>query len=154
MQQLSPQDAQFLYAETAHNLTHVTGVSIYDPSTVPGRRTVRFKDIIEHVRERLAYNPMFFRRLLRLPLELDYPYWVEDEYFDLEYHMQHGRLPEPGDWRQFCIHMARYHSRPLDMNRPPWEMFVVEGLDNVEGLAPGCYAWSPRFTTRPSTALR
>jgi diacylglycerol O-acyltransferase len=33
--------------------------------------------------------------------------------------------------------MARYHSRPLDMNRPPWEMFVVEGLDNVEGLPPG-----------------
>ena len=140
MQQLSPQDAQFLYAETAHNLTHVTSFSIYDPSTVPGGRTVRFTDIIEHIRERLEYNPLFRRRLLRLPLEIDYPYWVEDEYFDLEYHMQHGRLPEPGDWRQFCIHMARYHSRPLDMNRPPWEMFVVEGLDNVAGLARGCYA--------------
>jgi diacylglycerol O-acyltransferase len=140
MQQLSPQDAQFLYAETAHNLTHVTAISIYDPSTVPGRRTVRFKEIIEHVRERLACNPMLRRRLLRLPLELDYPYWVEDEYFDLEAHVSHGRLPEPGDWRQFCIHMARYHSRPLDMNRPPWEMYVVEGLDNIEGLAPGSYA--------------
>lgn len=140
MHQLSPQDAQFLYAETEHNLTHVTSVSIYDPSTVPGGATVRFTDIIAHFRERLAYNPLFFRRLLRLPLEIDYPYWVEDEYFDLEYHMQHGRLPEPGDWRQFCIHMARYHSRPLDMNRPPWEIFVVEGLDNVEGLPRGCYA--------------
>jgi diacylglycerol O-acyltransferase len=140
MHQLSPQDAQFLYAETEHNLTHVTSVSIYDPSTVPGGATVRYTDIIEHVRERLACNPLFFRRLLRLPLELDYPYWVEDEYFDLEYHMQHGRLPEPGDWRQFCIHMARYHSRPLDMNRPPWEIFVVEGLDNVDGLPRGCYA--------------
>jgi diacylglycerol O-acyltransferase len=140
MHQLSPQDAQFLYAETEHNLTHVTSVSIYDPSTVPDGRPVRFTDIIAHVRERLAYNPVFFRRLLRLPLEIDYPYWVEDEYFDLEYHMQHGRLPEPGDWRQFCIHMARYHSRPLDMNRPPWEIFVVEGLDHVEGLPAGCYA--------------
>lgn len=140
MHQLSPQDAQFLYAETEHNLSHVTSVAIYDPSTVPGGRTVRFTDIIAHVRERLAYNPVFFRRLLRLPLEIDYPYWVEDEYFDLEYHMQHGRLPEPGDWRQFCIHMARYHSRPLDMNRPPWEIFVVEGLDNADGLPSGCYA--------------
>jgi WS/DGAT/MGAT family acyltransferase len=140
MHQLSPQDAQFLYAETEHNLAHVTSVAIYDPSTVPGGQTVRFTDVIAHVRERLAYNPVFFRRLLRLPLEIDYPYWVEDEYFDLEYHMQHGRLPEPGDWRQFCIHMARYHSRPLDMNRPPWEIFVVEGLDNVDGLPRGCYA--------------
>jgi WS/DGAT/MGAT family acyltransferase len=140
MHQLNPQDAQFLYAETEHNLTHVTSVAIYDPSTVPGGEVVRFTDIIAHVRERLAYNPVFFRRLMRLPLEIDYPYWVEDEYFDLEYHMQHGRLPEPGDWRQFCIHMARYHSRPLDMNRPPWEIFVVEGLDHVEGLPRGCYA--------------
>ena len=140
MHQLSPQDAQFLYAETEHNLTHVTSVSIYDPSTVPGGGPVRYKDIIAHFRERLAYNPLFFRRLLRLPLEIDYPYWVEDEYFDLEYHMQHGRLPAPGDWRQFCIHLARYHSRPLDMNRPPWEIFVIEGLDNIEGLPSGCYA--------------
>lgn len=140
MQQLSPQDAQFLYAETAHNLTHVTSITILDPSTVPGGRTVRFTEIIDHVRERLDYNPLFRRRLVRLPMEIDYPYWVEDEFFDLESHISHGRLPEPGDWRQFCIHMARYHSRPLDMNRPPWEMFVVEGLDNVNGLPSGCFA--------------
>lgn len=140
MHQLSPQDAQFIYAETEHNLAHVTSVCVYDPSTVPGGGPVRYTDIIAHFRERLAYNPLFFRRLLHLPLEIDYPYWVEDEYFDLEYHMQHGRLPAPGDWRQFCIHMARYHSRPLDMNRPPWEIFVIEGLDNVEGLPAGCYA--------------
>lgn len=140
MHQLSPQDAQFLYAETEHNLTHVTSVAIYDPSTVPGGATVRYRDIIAHVEDRLQYNPLLLRRLLRLPLEIDYPYWVEDEFFDLEYHMQHGRLPEPGDWRQFCIHMARYHSRPLDMNRPPWEIFVVEGLDHVDGLPAGCYA--------------
>ena len=140
MHQLSSQDAQFLYAETAHNLTHVTSVSIYDPSTVPGGAAVRYKDIIAHVRERLACNPLFFRRLLRLPLEFDYPYWIEDEHFDLESHMQHARLPEPGDWRQFCIHMAGYHSRPLNMNRPPWEILVLEGLDKVEGLARGCYA--------------
>jgi len=140
MQQLSAQDAQFLYLETAHNLTHVTAVSIYDPSTVPGGRTVRFRDILAHVEERLRYNPLLTRRLLRLPLELDYPYWVDDDYFDLEYHVSHSRLPAPGDWRRFCIHMARYHSRPLDMNRPPWEMYVVEGLDHVPGLPAGSYA--------------
>lgn len=140
MHQLSPQDAQFLYAETAHNLTHVTSVSIYDPSTVPGGGAVRYADIVAHVGERLVYNPVFFRRLLRLPLELDYPYWIEDEHFDLESHMQRARLPEPGDWGQFCMHMARYHSRPLDMRRPPWEILVLEGLDKVEGLARGCYA--------------
>jgi len=140
MQQLKPQDAQFLYLESGHNLTHVTAVLTFDPSTVPGGSKVRFKDIIAHVASRLAMSPLFRRRLVRVPLELDYPYWVDDEHFDIEYHMHHGRLPEPGDWRQFCIHMARYHARPLDMSRPLWEMVVVEGLDNIPGLAKGSYA--------------
>ncbi len=140
MQQLSPQDAQFLYMESEDNLTHVTSINIFDPSTVPGGKVVRFKEIIAHVEQRLAANPMLRRKLVRVPLELDYPYWADDEFFDLEYHIRHGRLPRPGDWRQFCIHMARYHSRPLDMNKPLWELYVSEGLDDIEGLPPGCYA--------------
>jgi diacylglycerol O-acyltransferase len=140
MNQLSPQDAQFLYMESEQNLTHVTSVSVYDPTTVPGGKVVRFKDIIGHVESRLHVSPIFKRKLVRVPFELDYPYWVDDDYFDLEYHIRHGRLPEPGDWRQFCIHLARYHSRPLDMKRPPWEMFVIEGLDYIEGMPKGSYA--------------
>jgi WS/DGAT/MGAT family acyltransferase len=140
MDQLSPQDAQFLYLETPDNLTHLTSISIFDQSTVPGGEVVRFKDILTHVESRLHMSPLFKRRLVHVPLELDFPYWVDDEHFDLEYHIRHGRLPEPGDWRQFCIHVARYHSRPLDMNRPLWEMYVVEGLDNVDWLPKGSYA--------------
>ncbi|MDH5242221.1 MAG: wax ester/triacylglycerol synthase family O-acyltransferase, partial [Gammaproteobacteria bacterium] len=140
MDQLSGQDAQFLYLESENNLTHITSISIFDQTTVPGNEVVRFKDILQHVSSRLHMNPVFRRRLVRVPLELDFPYWVDDDHFDLEYHIRHGRLPEPGDWRQFCIHMARYHSRPLDMNRPLWEMYVVEGLDNIEGLPKGSYA--------------
>lgn len=139
MQQLSAQDAQFLYMESDDNLTHVTAVYVYDPSTAEDG-AVRFKDIIQHVESRLDASPIFTRRLVRVPFELDYPYWVDDDHFDIEFHIRHGRLPDPGDWRQFCIHMARYHSRPMAMRRPPWEMFVVEGLDRVEGLPPGSYA--------------
>ncbi len=140
MDQLSPQDAQFLYMESEDNLTHVTSISVFDQSTVPDGGVVRFKDILAHVEGRLHMSPLFKRRLVRVPLELDFPYWVDDENFDLEYHVRHGRLPEPGDWRQFCIHMSRYHSRPLDMTRPLWEMFVVEGLDNIDWLPKGSYA--------------
>jgi diacylglycerol O-acyltransferase len=137
--QLSAQDAQFLYIQSATNLTHVMAVYIYDPSTAPGGK-VRFKDIIEHMRKRLDVSPMFKRKLYRLPLDIDHPYWVEDEHFDLEAHISHSRLPEPGDWRQFCIHVARHHSKPLDMTRPLWDMYVVEGLDNIPGYAKGSYA--------------
>ncbi|MEP3224380.1 MAG: wax ester/triacylglycerol synthase family O-acyltransferase [Parasphingorhabdus sp.] len=137
--QLSAQDAQFVYMQTPDNLTHVMAVYIYDPSSAPGGK-VRFKDIIEHIRGRMVISPMFKRKLYRLPLDIDHPYWVEDEHFDLEAHISHSRLPEPGDWRQFCIHVARHHSKPLDMNRPLWDMYVVEGLDNIEGIAKGSYA--------------
>ena len=140
MDQLSPQDAQFLYMQSEDNLTHVTSIAIFDPTTVPDGAVVRFKDILAHIEGRVHMSPLFKRRLVRVPLELDFPYWVDDENFDLEYHVTHGRLPKPGDWRQFCIHMARYHSRPLDMNRPLWEMYVVEGLDNIDWLPKGSYA--------------
>lgn len=145
MDQLNPQDAQFLYMESEDNLTHVTSISVFDQTTVPGGEVVRFKDILAHIDGRLHMSPLFKRRLVHVPLELDFPYWVDDEHFDLEYHVRHGRLPEPGDWRQFCIHMARYHSRPLDMNRPLWEMYVVEGLDNIDWLPKGSYALATKI---------
>ncbi|MBT8083041.1 MAG: wax ester/triacylglycerol synthase family O-acyltransferase [Gammaproteobacteria bacterium] len=140
MDQLSPQDAQFLYMETEDNHIQVTAVAVFDPSTVPGGKTVRFKEILAHIESRLHMSSVFRRRLIRVPLELDYPYWVDDEHFDLEYHVQHVRLPAPGDWRQFCILLSRFHARPLDLGRPLWEMLVIEGLDQVEGLPEGSYA--------------
>lgn len=140
MLQLSAQDSQFLYMETGDNLSHVTSVNLYDPSTVMGSKVVGFKDIIEHIRARLPMSPFLKRKLVSVPFDLDYPYWADDEHFDLEAHIHHGRLPEPSDWRQFCIQVARYHSRPLDMNRPAWEMYVIEGLSNVEGIPKGTFA--------------
>jgi WS/DGAT/MGAT family acyltransferase len=139
MQQLSAQDAQFLYMETNKSLSQVTSVAIFDPSTAP-EGTVRFKQIIEHVRSRIHTSPIYKRRIYHVPLELDYPYWIDDEHFDIEYHIRHGRLPHPADWRQLCIHLARFHSRPLDMQRAPWEMYVIEGIDNVPGIPKGAYA--------------
>jgi diacylglycerol O-acyltransferase len=138
-QQLGAQDAQFLYLQSGATLTHVMGVYIYDPSTAPGGK-VRFKDIVRHIENRSHTSPVFRRRLYRLPFDFDHPYWVEDPHFDLEAHIAHARLPEPGDWRQFCILVARHFSRPMDMNRPLWDAYVVEGLDRIEGVAPGSYA--------------
>ena len=144
MQQLSPQDAQFLYMETNKSFSQVTQVSIFDPTTAPNGK-VRFKDIIEHVRSRVHTSPIYKRRIYHVPLELDYPYWIEDEHFDIESHIRHSRLPHPADWRQLCIHLARFHSRPLDLQRPPWEMYVIEGLDNIEGIPSGSYALATKL---------
>jgi WS/DGAT/MGAT family acyltransferase len=139
MQQLNAHDAMFVHFDN-ENWSAVGGmVAIYDPSTAPGGR-VRFKDILAHLQRRLPRSPIFRRRLVRVPLDLDHPYWIEDEHFDLESHVHHLRLPQPADWRQLCITIARLDSRPLDLNRPLWEMYVIEGLDHVEDVAEGSYA--------------
>ena len=139
MRQLSGSDAGFLYSETARANANVTLIQIYDPSTAPGG-TVRFKSILAHIEGRLYRSPIFRQKLHRVPLELDYPYWVEDEDFDLEYHVRHIALPRPGDWRQFCIQASRIHARPLDLNRPLWEVYVIEGLDGLLELPAGSFA--------------
>jgi WS/DGAT/MGAT family acyltransferase len=139
MRQLSGHDASFLYSDTVHANSNVTFVQIYDQSTAPGGK-VRFKSILSHIESRLHRSPIFRNRLLRVPLELDYPYWVEDEHFDLEYHVRHIALPKPGDWRQFCIQASRIHARALDLNRPLWEIYVIEGLDSIVDLPAGSFA--------------
>jgi len=139
MLQLSGQDASFVYLETPHTPMHIGSVAIYDPTTAPGG-FVRFKDILNFIGSRLSGARSFRQRLVRVPFDLDHPYWIEDPEFDLEFHVRHIALPRPGDWRQLCIQVARLHSRPMDLNKPLWEFTVIEGLDNVEGLPPGCFA--------------
>ena len=139
MRQLSGHDASFLYSDTTHANSNVTLIQIYDQSTAPGG-IVRFKSIMAHIESRLDLSPIFRSKLLHAPFELDYPYWVEDENFDLEYHVRHVALPKPGDWRQFCIQASRIHARPLDLNRPLWEIYVMEGLDSFIDLPAGSFA--------------
>ena len=139
MRQLSENDAAYIYSDSAHANSNVTLLHIYDQSTAKGGM-VRFKQILTHVESRLGRLPVFRQKLLRVPLDLDYPYWVEDESFDIEYHVRHIALPKPGDWRQFCIQAARIHARPLDQQRPLWEMYVIEGLDSFLDLPVGSFA--------------
>lgn len=142
--QLGAQDAQFLYVQGGDVLTHVMSIALYDPSTASGGK-VRFRDIVRHVASRCHTSPVFMRKLHRLPFDLDHPYWIADENFDVEAHMTHVRLPRPGDWRQFCILAARHFARPMDMSRPLWDLCVVEGLERLPGAAPGSYALLQRF---------
>jgi len=139
MLQFNPIDAALLFLENTHTPFHVSTVIIYDPSTCP-RKPPTFDDIQEAVRISLPAAEAFRRRIVRVPLDLDYPYWVEDEDFDLDYHMRHIALPKPGNWKQFRKQISRLVSRPLDLTRPPWEITIIEGLDNVEGLPKGCFA--------------
>jgi WS/DGAT/MGAT family acyltransferase len=139
LKQLSGLDSLFLYAENSRTPLEVSSLHIYDPSTSP-RGSVRFKEVIATIDQRLEQAGVFHRKVLEVPFSYDHPYWVEDEHFDIEYHVRHIALPKPGDWRQLMIQVSRLRSRRLDQTRPLWEAYIIEGLDNVEGLPPGCFA--------------
>lgn len=144
MKQLTPLDAQFFYSDATHQPMVGGSLWICDQRTAPNG-LVRHKDIIRYFSTRLSSTSLFRRRLQHAPFWLDDPYWVEDKSFDLEYHIRHVGLPQPGDWRQLCIFAARSMSRTLDMDRAPWELTIIEGLNNVEGVAPGSFALLLRF---------
>ena len=139
MQQLSGMDASFLYFETQNAPTHIGSFAIYDQSTAPEGK-VSFKGILANVESRLHLARCFRQKLVHVPLNLDHPYWIEDPEFDIEFHVRHIALPHPGDWRQLCIQVARIHARPLDLSKPLWEMYIIEGLDNLEDTPPGSFA--------------
>jgi diacylglycerol O-acyltransferase len=138
MRQLSGLDAAFLYTERPHAPNHITTVLLYDPSSAPDR-TVTFEQVIGNIGRRLHLASAFQEKLVHVPLGLDHPYWAIDDEFDLEFHVRQAAIPKPGNWKQFCDLAASIHARSLDPTRPLWEMYVVEGLDAIEGLPPGCF---------------
>ena len=140
MHQLNGFDSAFLFMETPNAPMHIGSVAIFDPSTAP-KKIVRLKRIIKTLEERAHLAPYLKQRLVEVPFNADFPYWINDESFDPEFHIRHIALPKPGDWRQLCIQIARLHSRPLDRSRPLWELYVIEGLDNVDGIPPGSFAF-------------
>ena len=144
MKQLSGMDNVFLHQEKPGQCMHVASLGIYDPATAPGGH-VRFKTILDFFNSKTSTWPLFRRRLVHTPFGLDRPYWVDEASVDVEYHVRHIGLPHPGDWRQLMIQIARIHARPLDLTKPLWEAYVIEGLDNIEGIAPGSFAMYIKF---------
>jgi diacylglycerol O-acyltransferase / wax synthase len=139
MRQLSSADWTMVSLDTsnAHNTIGIVG--IYDPSTRDGE-AVTYQEVLTYIEARLHVAESFRERLVHVPFELDRPWWIRDGGFDLEYHVRHIALPRPGSWRQLCTQIARIHARPLDLTRPPWELYLIDGLDGVDHLPEGAFA--------------
>jgi diacylglycerol O-acyltransferase len=127
VRQLTSLDAQFLALETPRQSGHVAGVAILDPSSRPAG-TLSADDIQALIAERLALLPPLRWRLQEVPLSLDYPYWVDDPDFDLDFHVRELALPAPGSDAQLAEQVARIVARPLDRSRPLWELYLISGL--------------------------
>jgi WS/DGAT/MGAT family acyltransferase len=129
MRQLTSVDAQFLALETGRQTGHVGSLAILDPSTAPNGK-LELADIEALLAERVPLLPPLRWRLVEVPLGLDYPYWVDDTDFDLDFHVRELALPRPGSDRQLAEQVARIVSRPLDRARPLWELYLIHGLES------------------------
>jgi diacylglycerol O-acyltransferase len=129
MRQLTSLDAQFLALESARQTGHVGGLAVLDPSTAPGGK-IDGGDIQRLLGERLPALPPFRWKLAEVPLGLDFPYWIEDPDFDLDFHVRELALPPPGSHEQLAEQVARIVARPLDRSRPLWELYLIHGLED------------------------
>ena len=128
MERLSGLDAMFLYFETPSNHLHVSAVMIFDPSTIPGGYS--FEKVRAFIESRLHVVPQFRRRLVQVPFNLSHPVWFEDPDFDLDYHVRRIAVPSPGGPEEVADLAGSIVSVPLDRNRPLWELWIVEGLED------------------------
>ena len=126
---LSARDAWFLYAERPSTPLDLGTVYVFEGgSRVPGGRGAL--GIEETIRERLHLVPRYRQRILRAPMNLAHPVWVDDPNFDLGAHVRREVLPPPADGAAVRKLVMRILSRPLDMRRPLWEVTIVTGLRN------------------------
>jgi diacylglycerol O-acyltransferase / wax synthase len=139
VKQLTGQDAIYLNLEGNETSAHVTAMMVFDQQTAPNK-LVTFKQILKHMENCLPELPVLSQKLVQVPMHLDYPFLGYDEDFDLEFHVRHIALPQPGDWRQLCIQTSRIHARGLDLTKPLWEMYIIEGLNHVKDYRPGSFA--------------
>jgi diacylglycerol O-acyltransferase / wax synthase len=121
---LSATDAAFLYAEDAGTPMHVGGVVIL----APDGGEFQYSDIVNLIESRLALVPRYRQKLRFVPGRLARPVWVDDEDFDITYHVRRSALPKPGTEVELDELVGRLISRPLDRSRPLWEVYVIEGL--------------------------
>ncbi|GAC1326127.1 MAG: hypothetical protein NVSMB25_25260 [Thermoleophilaceae bacterium] len=101
---------------------HVACVMVFDGSPPA------YEDFVDHVGSRLALVPRYRQKLAWVPLAQGRPKWIDDEHFDLRYHVRATALPRPGNEEELKTLAGRVFSVPLNRDKPLWEMWLVEGL--------------------------
>jgi diacylglycerol O-acyltransferase len=123
LDRLTAVDASFLSNESSVSHMHVGAILIFEgPPPL-------YVDLLEHIRGRLSHVPRFRQRLVVPPLEAGRPLWVDDQNFNLRYHIRHSGLPDPGGEEQLKGLAGRVFSQQLDRSKPLWELWLVQGLE-------------------------
>jgi diacylglycerol O-acyltransferase / wax synthase len=124
MEWMSPIDSSFLHVENNTTPMHIGGVSIFAGPPPP------FEALRAMVAGKLDLVPRYRQKVRFVPLAVGSPVWVDDPHFSLDYHVRHTAVPAPGTERQLRQMASRVFSQALDRNKPLWELWVVEGLED------------------------
>ncbi|MGH0037053.1 MAG: WS/DGAT/MGAT family O-acyltransferase [Myxococcota bacterium] len=126
---LTSQDSSLLMFEQRNTHMHVAAVAIFESGPLRSQDGgLDGPRITRYVESRLPCLPRYRQRLAFTPFQR-HPVWVDDDHFDLHYHVRHTALPRPGSEEQLKHLAGRILSQPLDRDRPLWEMWVIEGLE-------------------------
>lgn len=123
MDRMSATDAGFYFAEGENTPMHVGSVAVFEgppPS---------YGDLVRLLLSKLPRVPRYRQRVRTLPLHLGRPLWVDDEHFQILYHVRHTAVPRPGGSDQLRNLAGRVLGQRLDMTKPLWEVWLVEGLE-------------------------
>lgn len=125
-ERLRPDDMAFLVSESASAPMHNATLEIFEPPA----GGFDYDRLVALIGDRIAYVPRYRQRLRSVPGRLANPVWADDEDFDLTFHVRRSALPRPGSIEQLRDLTARIMSRRLDRNRPLWEMYFIEGVED------------------------
>ena len=138
MEMLSALDASFIYLESAHSPMAIGAVYVIDAKEAPASFSYRAWHSL--VKSRLKCSKVFRQRLVEVPLDLSFPYWIRDPGFDLDNHLPRKTLPAPGGMKELMQMAADVWGQVLDRERPLWDIAFVEGLDTIPGISKGSFA--------------
>jgi WS/DGAT/MGAT family acyltransferase len=119
---MSALDAGFFYAESENTPMHVGSVAVFEgPAPTYG-------DMVRLLLSKLPLVPRYRQRVREVPMQLGRPMWVDDPHFNILYHVRHTAVPSPGSDEQLRNLAGRVLGQRLDMSKPLWELWLVEGL--------------------------
>ncbi len=128
-ERLSALDASMVFMETSHTHMHIGEVGILEAAPLTtATGALDIERIRAHIASGLDCIPRHRQRLAFIPIER-HPVWVDDQRFNLGYHLRHTALPPPGSIRQLKRLVGRIMSQKLDLSKPLWELWLIEGLE-------------------------
>jgi WS/DGAT/MGAT family acyltransferase len=127
-ERLSAQDCSFLLFENRETHMHLGGLVLFEAGPlVTSEGGIAIERIRAHIAASLHLVPRYRQRLAAVPLT-GHPVWVDDDQFNIDYHVRHTALPRPGGEDELRSLVSRIVSQQLDRNKPLWELWVIEGL--------------------------